>query len=399
MADSRHLPDWIDGFMKLSDNSEPPMLYRKWCAISSIASALQRKVYIKLSISLTVYPNFYIVLVGPPSAGKGTAMAYAYDIVSQVTNIRLSAQATTLQALIRRMKDINLTDMDLITGRQQFHSSMTIFSEEFTVFLGYKNIELISALCNWYDCVERWVYDTIKHNEIEVVGVWVNILGGTTHENIQLSFPVEAVGTGLSSRIIFVNEYKRDKLVIFPTVTEEELKLQQCLIEDLEQISMMVGQFAFTKKFTELYSDWCKDAYINPPFSDPKFDGYNGRRRRHLLALSMVCSASESNEMIIKADHLARAIHLLAEVEMKMGTVFRGIGKSDISSLINDAIIFIENSTTPDIPLWQFARHFEGNMDKFIMDRVLVTLEAAEYIQIVKQPGAGSVIHVLGKKR
>jgi hypothetical protein len=149
---------------------------------------------------------------------------------------------------------------------------------------------------------------------------------------------------------------------------------------------------SYTEGFIDEYSKWCYDADTNPPFYDRKFDGYCGRRRKHLLSLSMICSASHSDEMIMTADDLKRAAMLLAEVEVKMGRVFKGMGRSDISSLINDAIVFLTNSHIPEIPIWQFAKHFEGDMDKLIMDKVLATLEAMGMIKIVKSPGRDPVI-------
>lgn len=390
----RNLPDWIEGFMLLTEQSEPPILFRKWTAISTIAAALQRKCRVELGISLTFYPNFYIVLVGPSATGKGTAMKYSSDLIKHVSNIRLSAQATSLQALIRRMKETNLTDLDLETGEQIYHSSLTIFSNEFTVFLGYHNRELISALCDWYDCHERWTYDTIKRDREEVIGVWTNILAGTTPDNIRSSLPTESIGAGLTSRIIFINEEKKEKLVVFQTVTEKELMLQQHLIHDLERIVLMAGCFRFTESAASFYSDWCVEADKNPPFQDPKFDGYCGRRRNHLLSLSMVCSASRDDQMTILRDDLERAAQLLEEAEIRMGLTFKGIGKSDISALISDAAKFFANSLTPDVTMWQFARHFEGEMDKIMMDRVLATLEASNYITVVKKPGAETMIYI-----
>ena len=388
----RNVPDWIEGFMELTENSEPPVLFRKWAAISSIASALQRKVRVELGLSLTFYPNLYIVLVGPSATGKGTAMKFASDIIEQVPSIRLSAQATSLQALIRRMKETNLTDIDLVTGEQQYHSSLTIFSTEFTVFLGYHNKELIAALCEWYDCHSRWSYETIARKKEEIIGVWVNLFAGTTPDAIQSSLPIESIGGGLTSRIIFVYEERKGKLVVIPTKTEREILLQQALVNDLETISMLSGCMSYTEGFIDEYSKWCYDADTNPPFYDRKFDGYCGRRRKHLLSLSMICSASHSDEMIMTADDLKRAAMLLAEVEVKMGRVFKGMGRSDISSLINDAIVFLTNSHIPEIPIWQFAKHFEGDMDKLIMDKVLATLEAMGMIKILKSPGRDPVI-------
>jgi len=394
---SRNLADWLDSFVELTErcNKEPPLLFRKWAGISAIASALQRKVRLDLGISLTFYPNLYVVLVGPSATGKGTAMKFASDIIEQIPTIRLSAQATSLQALIRRMKETNLTDIDLVTGEQQYHSSLTIFSTEFTVFLGYHNQELIAALCEWYDCHSRWSYETIARKKEEIVGVWVNLIAGTTPDAIQASLPVESIGAGLTSRIIFVMEEKRNELVIIPTRTDYELLLQQHLINDLEIISQMSGRMSYTDGFLKEYTAWCHYADEHKPFHDKKFDGYCGRRRKHLLTLAMICSASHSDEMIMTSEDINRAIALLAEVEVKMGTVFKGMGRSDLSGLINDAVVYIAGSHLKEIPLYQFAKHFEGDMDKMMMERVLMTLESMKAVKVIKRPGADTTILVL----
>jgi len=395
MSNERNLPDWLDGFMLLTENSEPPVLFRKWAGVSAISSALMRKVKINLGISLTFYPNFYIVLVGPSATGKGTAMKFAYDILEQVPGIKMTAQATSFQALIKKQQHVNLTDTNIETGKQVYHSSITVFSNEFTVFLGYHNRELMAALCDWYDCPSKWAYDTVGRGQEKIVGCWINIIAGTTPDNIQESIPTAAIGGGLTSRIIFVNETKRDKVVVFHSASEREIELQQRLVHDLEQISLMSGSFSFTESAVAFYSKWCHIAAANPPIQDPKFDGYCGRRRNHLLSLAMVCSASRSNDLALTEDDLIRAADMMNEVENKMSTVFRGIGRSDIASLINDAIIFIENSLTDEVPMHEFARHFEGHMDKFTIDRVLQTLEVANHVVIIRSPGMSAKIKIL----
>ena len=229
----------------------------------------------------------------------------------------------------------------------------------------------------------------------EIIGVWVNIFAGTTPDALQSSLPIESIGNGLTSRIIFVYEERKNKLVIIPTKTEREIRLQQALINDLEQIAMLSGRMQYTEGYLAKYTEWCYNADKNPPFYDRKFDGYCGRRRNHLLSLSMVCSASRSDELIMNADDFDTAAALLSEVEVKMGRVFKGMGRSDISSLLNDAVVYISNSKVPDIPIWQFAKHFEGDMDKIIMDKVITTLESMKVIKVIKRPGADSIIHIL----
>ena len=395
----RKLPNWIDAFLYYTNNSEPPYLFRKWTAISCIASAMQRKCYIDWGTSLVFYPNLYIVLVGPSATGKGTAMNPGLELLSELPSIRMSAQATSLQALISHLKDTNLTDIDMITGKQTYHSSLTIFSKEFTVFLGYHNRELMSALCDWYDCDRKWTYDTISRKKEEITGVWVNLLAGTTPDLIQSSLPIESIGGGLTSRIIFIYEETKGKLVTMPVQSKEEKELFYLLLHDLEKISMLSGSFNYTEGFVDLWTEWCINAEKNPPFFDAKFDGYMGRRRTHLMKLSMIVSASHGqHDLSLTRDDLEDAITYLSEAENKMGLVFKGVGKSDIASLINKTTNYLVNSSIDEVPYWQFARHFSNDMDKLTMDRVLNTLEVSNIVKVISTPGAGAIIKVLENK-
>ena len=392
----RKLNNWIDGFLKYTDNSEPPYLFRKWTAISCIATALQRKVRVDWGASLTFFPNLYVVLVGPSATGKGTAMNPGLSLISEITNIRLSAQATSLQALIRHLKDTNLTDIDMKTGDQIFHSSLTIFSKEFTVFLGYHNRELMAALCDWYDCDRKWVYETISRKKEEITGVWVNLLAGTTPDLIQSSLPIESIGGGLTSRIIFVFEEKQGKLVTIPTETNAERELYNFLLSDLEKISLLSGQFQWTEGFINLWDEWCRNAYINPPFHSNKFDGYLGRRRVHLMKLSMIYSAAHGeHNLVLTKDDLTAAIEMLEEVENKMGMTFKGVGQSDLAGLLYKATMYLKTSTAGEMTVHEFVKYFEGDMDRFTLDRVLGTLEVSKIIQVVRRPGSDNLIKVI----
>jgi hypothetical protein len=294
------------------------------------------------------------------------------------------------------LKDTNLTDHDIATGRQTHHSSLTVFSKEFTVFLGYHNKELMADLCDWYDCDSRWVYETIARKREEIVGVWLNLVAATTPDLIQSALPIESIGGGLTSRIIFIYEEKKSKLVTLPIQSQAESELYTMLIHDLEKISMLSGQFTFTSGFAERWDTWCREADENPPFLDKKFDGYNGRRRTHLMKLSMISAVAHGrNGLILTADDLDEAINILIEAEIKMGLVFRGVGKSDISEMIYKVTNFFVTSYVDEIPYWQFARHFCTDMDKLMMDRVLHTLEATKVIKTINRPGTDALIKVL----
>lgn len=392
----RHLPNWIDGYMLYTENSEPPESFRRWTAISVIASALQRKVCVNWGTSLVFYPNLYIVLVGPSATGKGTAMNPGLDLISEIGTIKIAANATSYQALIRRLKETNLTDIDMVTGEQQYHSSMTIYSKEFTVFLGYHNLELMAALCDWYDCDKRWSYETIARKKEEIVGVWVNLIAGTTPDLIQSSLPVDAIGSGLTSRIIFIYEEKRSKIIALPTQTGREIEMQNFLLHDLERISMLSGSYRWTEDFASKWADFCYAMEGERPFYDTRFDGYTGRRRNHLMKLSMIMSASKAgHDLILTEEDFDEALVLLQSAEVNMTKVFRGVGKSDTASMMHKVITFLKTLHTTTIPIWQFSRHFQDDMDEQTMQRILGTLETMKMIKVIHAPGADSVVKVI----
>jgi len=60
--------DWLDAYMNYGDNTEASALFRKWVGVSTIASALRRKVH--LEWHARIFPNLYVVLVGPAGGRK-----------------------------------------------------------------------------------------------------------------------------------------------------------------------------------------------------------------------------------------------------------------------------------------------------------------------------------------
>ena len=240
MSSDRILPDWIDSYLKYAHNSEPPESYKLWSAISAIAACLQRKCFFNWEGVL--YPNLYIVLVGPSTARKGTAMKPIQQFLREL-GIKMAADETSRQKLIQRLKG---SGSHSIEKSIIIHSSLTVFSKELTVFLGYKNQELMANLCDWYDCDPSWTYATIARSDETITNVWINLMGATTPELIQLSLPIAAVGGGLTGRIIFIYEEKKGKLVLVPRKTHEEIELEQTLLNDLGKIKLLSGEIGIT---------------------------------------------------------------------------------------------------------------------------------------------------------
>lgn len=372
----RRLPDFIDSFMEYTDNSEAPAVFRKWVAVSIVAAVMQRKCW--LAWDTITYPNMYIILVGPSGCRKNTAMNPAQEILRAI-GMPLASESITREALI---KELNEHEYSAVTadGRAITHSSMTIFAKELTVFLGYDNRQLIMDLTDWYDCDDSWTYRTKGSGTNSIIGVWVNMLGGTTPTLLNSTLTSEAASGGLTGRMIFVYAGKKGKSVPFPHLLKVNDNLRDGIINDLNTIAMMGGEFKIDEDFFNEYAKWYPQYEQNPPFHDDRLAGYVERRPKHMLKLAMILSASRSDSRIMTVADMHKADALLREIEVNMPRVVAGIGKSDIGDIVTRVLTEIASNKSM-LRSELMARHY-NDVDRDGLNRVLATLSAMGKVKI-----------------
>ncbi len=171
----RRLNDWVSGYIEYSQETESPLSYHVWTGISLLAAALQRRVYIRWGYEV-LYPNMYIVLVGPSGkCRKGSAMNLGKDIITGL-GIKVTSESITREALIRSMKRAVVNYIEPDTGIVRFHCSLTAMSQELSVFLGQNDVKFLADLTDWYDSLDNWVYETKTAGVDEIKGVCFNLI-------------------------------------------------------------------------------------------------------------------------------------------------------------------------------------------------------------------------------
>ncbi len=386
---NRKVPDWIEGFLRCTENTEPSRAYRLWTAVASISSVLQRKCRLDWG-TLTFYPNMYIVLVGPPAARKGTAMSLAKPLLDEL-QIKMAAEAITREALIRELK--NSTDTLVTeTGKMFFHSSLTIWSQELTVFLGYQNHQLMSDLTDWYDCRSQWIYRTKNSGTDEIIGVFVMLFGATTPDLLRSTMSLDAIGGGLTSRMIFIYEENKGKVCPYPAFSMEEKALFEDLKHDLARIHLLNGQFRTTQEFLKRWIEWYTWQERHPPFKDPRFAGYIERRANHIMKLAMICNASRCDDMIVTDTDLNRAIDILEGAEIKMTQALSGIGNLPNVNVMTK--IMQDVGLTGKILFSDLLERHKHDIDKWGLEKILDSLAAMKFLRRIILPDDVEIVKV-----
>jgi hypothetical protein len=324
----------------------------------------------------------YVVLVGPAGrARKGTAMSPAHKMLEEL-DIKMAAESMTRESLIQCLAETS-ESLQTDEGKICFHSSLTIFSPELVVFLGHNNHQLLMDLTDWYDCRSRWTYRTKNMGTDEITGVYVNLLGATTPELLRSSLPLDAIGGGLTSRIVFVYEERKGKIVPAPMFTDAERTLHAKLSRDLERIYLLRGEFRVTQGFFDRWVAWYTAQEGNPPFQDDRFAGYTERRPNHIMKLSMILCASRGDNMIVDECDIERAIKILTFTERKMTKTFGGVGKSQSADVINR--VMTEIAIKKELTFAELVEMFYHDADMRMLTGIVDTLESMKFIDRVKR--------------
>lgn len=328
----RKCKNLITSYLNYTKNVEPPDSFNMWSLLGVVAACLRRQVWFNMG-DFDYYPNMYIVLIGPPGSKKSTAINKATKLINNLSDCRISADSITREALIR---DIKLAEtLVQNNGHIITHASLTIVSKELSVFLGQGNHDLLALLTDLYDAPDKWEYKTKGSGVDTINGIWLNMLGASTPEWLVGSIPITAIGGGFTSRVIFVVEHGPKCKVPRPRRTPELQALRNDIKEDLEQISLMKGEYVMTDEAGAFFDNWymTREEKIG---MDKKFWGYMERKPAHVIKTSMLVAACSHDQLVITLDHIKTALALLNQIEPRMIEAFGAAGRSDIAIDISD---------------------------------------------------------------
>ena len=316
---------WLENYIEMTRETESPDIFHLWCAISTIAGALGRKVWIDRGF-YKLYPNLYVVLMGASAiVRKGTAIGIVEHLLREAApDMNFIAQKITPEALIASIStQYSKTKV----------SDAYIYAEELAVFLGatFKDANMIALLTKMYNSPTIMDYHTIARGKQTCNNICCNILAGTTPEWIKDALPSSAIAGGFTGRIIFVYQPYIDKKVPFPHVTEKEIKLEQELTYDLKIIHTLKGEYTLTQEATDWFEDWYITVF-RPEESDPLLQGYFGRKHDTLLKMAMIQAASQRNQLKVTEDDLEISLKMLNTNESKLSETMKLLMTTQVGS-------------------------------------------------------------------
>lgn len=369
---TRLLPNWLEAYMAYTAESESPDEYHLWTGLSTIAGAIRRKAFFDMGYFL-LYPNLYVILVGPAGrCKKSTAMRIGRSMLTKVPGVNFSTDSVTRERLIQ----------DLTQAFADGHSSMTAYSSEFASLLTSSGMDMVVFLTDVYDSPDEWIHKTKIGGTNKIKAPYLNLEGATTPDWIARSLPLDTVGIGLTSRIIFVYADTPRVRKPFPELSKDQVALGEILRRDLQSIGLISGQYTLMPDAKEFYENWYLKRHENGGPPDPRLAGYYERKPMHILKVAMSVSAAMKDETVLTLDDLTRSIALLDKIEPLMVKVFANVGKNPLSADLAGIADVI--SDQPGITYGGIMQLFKHSVRKDELDEVLNMLGLMSQIKVVQ---------------
>lgn len=395
------MDDFIDLYLQYTKETEPPYIYHRWCAISSIGALLGRNLYIQHG-HFRIFPNIYCLLIGDPGARKSTSIKLIKKLLTTSGYHLFAAEKTSKEQFLVDLEGRNFEEeealqkvgkYDAVTADDLWGDSsenrepkeVFIAADEFNEFIGVNNSDFCTNLGNLWDWdSESKPFDSRLKNS-KSVAIWqptISILGGTTPEKYAEAFPTSIIGGGFLSRMLHIYGEKSGRQYTFPPepIEAESIKIIKFL-QDIR--STVVGKAEISPDASiildKIYKGWTE-------IDDPRFKTYSTRRFTQLLKLCLIISASKLSK-VIDSVTVERSNTILSAAESLMPRALGEFGKSKNSDVTNKVMEVLNRATKPLTirDIWQFVYK---DLEKIIMlADIMQGLLHAGRVQYVERAG------------
>lgn len=383
---SRNYPDFIQEYLNFTTTSEAPEAFHFWTAVSTIAGALRRQVWMDMG-HFKWRPNFYIIFVAPPGiVSKSTTAGIGMSMLREIPNIHFGADSTTWQAMAQKLSESRGSFM--YDGKLNVMCCLTIVASELGTLLNCQDTESIDALVSLWDSIDGpWVKATKTQGTDRIINPCLNLVGCTTPSWIGQNVPEYMIGGGFTSRTIFVYGEKKRRLIAYPDggMAHDYEANRKKLIDDLKTIAKIQGQYTLTKEAREWGEAWYKEHHENPPehLKTERYGGYFARKQTHIHKLAMVLAAAKGSDLTITQPILEEAAIAITETELDMPKVFAQIGANESARQVQ-AIIKHVRAYPKGITMSSLMQHFLKQMGQRELEDALKGAVASKEIKMGK---------------
>jgi hypothetical protein len=316
----------------------------------------------------------FIVLIAPSGkCRKSTATNIGVKLLTEA-KVSILREKITPRALTQY-----LADQIIIKDKVAYGDSKAyIYAPEFSVFLGRDAAQsgLLNLLTSLYDSPDIWEYRTATQGRDFLYNVCVNMLGASAPDWLVHGIPADAIGGGLTARMMFVAQTESPRKNASPKVSQKMRDLRAKLVEMLSKMCEIKGGVEISPTAGRFFEEWYENK--DQP-EDERFASFWEREHDHLLKVAMVLATSRKDlfkSNVISEEHINSAIIVLDQLKNSMHLAYQGIGEHVAARGYERILNLIERfggKVEHSLLLRRLWYYFDSEMFKKCMDLLIDT--------------------------
>lgn len=355
------MQDLLSLHMQYTSGTECTPQNNRWAMLGCVAALLGRRVHLKFG-HLTIYPNMYIFLVGPPASRKTTAMGIAENLLRQAEYDAFASSRSTREKFLLdfelgfsartgdgKIDFIKLLDKPDMGKDDEVIQECFIYVDEFVDFIDIRNSKFLNMLTTLYDNKASYEERLKNSKSVFLRNPTINIVAGLTPTSLSMVLPPEMIGQGYTSRLILVHSGKVTKKITFPKAPDKKLGLE--ISSRLREIAKMQGEITYHPDAMVLL-DKIYQSYT--PLNDGRLQHYCSRRFIHLLKMCMIFACSRLTT-VITPEIVEEANTILSYTEAHMHLALGEFGDAKHAKASQAVMEVLTQATEPltMMDIWQ----------------------------------------------
>jgi hypothetical protein len=208
-------------------------------------------------------------------------------------------------------------------------------------------------------------------------------LGASNEPHFNAAIPPQDVAGGFIARTLLVYEDEKrtiNSLMAAPTRQPD----MNMLVNHLKEVAKLSGTFRIMPDAVLEYDKWYDD------FQKVKIQDVTGtvdRIHDTILKVAMLVSLSDRLDLIITKDHINEAINACLECIANLKKMSMPSGKAPMARQTGLLLSELVKSPNQEISKLKFLQKYWGEVDAFDLERIVDTMQQANYITIKKDKG------------
>ena len=386
----------------LTSAIESPDLFLDLAWYWAVGTALERRVYYG-DLTRPQFCNPFLLLVGPPAVGKGTAMrealkllhAFHYEnekgigridpITGEKQHLFLKLPDTlTFEKLVEIFAHKDAVRSHIISPTAAISYTAFHFAlEELSALLKKnKTDDVARFLLNLYDG-EPFQYSTKHHNSYTLKNCCLSFIAGTQVDFIRKAEQDGLLGEGLFSRfIIAYAQQPRQRVFDYPPLDDTQKAYKKDLQLWLAGLGKLRGRITFSDETAAYLQRWWElEAEHLSQYADSKLANYFARRKDQVKRLAAAMHFSESTELVIPQATFHEAASLLRRLESSVIRLVNQTGRNQLYPIAERLVSDIKLAGPAGRTVAQVMCYLLPEMDKPEADNLLDMLVKANRIK------------------